>query len=58
MASAAKRRLVPTYQESKKGDYDDEDNYYCNKKQMQRNKNMIMKMKIILNPKNFSTWKS
>ena len=48
MASAAKRRLVPTYQESKKGDYDDEDNYYCNKKQMQRNKNMIMKMKIIL----------
>ena len=39
MASAAKRRLVPTYQESNKEDFDDEDNYYGNKKQMQRNKN-------------------
>ena len=39
MASAAKRRSVPNYQESKKRDYDDEDNYYGNKKQMQRNKN-------------------
>ena len=38
MSSASKRRSVPNYQESKKREFDDEDNYYGNKNQM-RNKN-------------------
>ena len=39
MINASKRKSAPNYQKSNKKEYEEEDNYYGNKNQLQRNKN-------------------